>query len=430
MRGGALFSLLCLSFLQGAWPATFTVTNSCGYTVWPGILSNAGVPQPSTTGFALSTAQSRAVAVTDGWSGRIWGRTLCGPSGAGGFACVTGDCGSGAVECSGGGAAPPATLAEFTLASAAAGSNDFYDVSLVDGYNVPVLVAPAAAARANGSSCVPTGCPADLNASCPPDLRVVTGSGTTAVACRSACEAFGTAEYCCSGAHGTPATCAPTAYSRFFKAACPLAYSYAYDDATSTFTCAGGGYDVVFCPGSSSSPPTPPEASRIFTHLWIRRRGVDGDLCPPRGAGAKKGGDLLWGPLKPPRGEGSRAPRRQICASVGLLLLRRCCLQIDSELVELRPDAPPSSSSDYNGGCGGLRKRRRCLELGHGGGCKRPESRVSGSVRAVQRRAPPARVIGLHGGQGVAPPASACRWTTPSPSRILPPMVMGDLSCV
>ncbi|CAM0908768.1 unnamed protein product [Alopecurus aequalis] len=272
MRGGALLSLLCLSFLQGARPATFTVTNSCGYTVWPGILSNAGVPQPSTTGFALSPGQSRAVIVPDGWSGRIWGRTLCGPSGAGGFACVTGDCGSGTIECSGRGAAPPATLAEFTLASAAAGSNDFYDVSLVDGYNVPVLVAPAAAARANGSSCVPTGCPADLNASCPPELRVVAGAGATVVACRSACEAFGTEEYCCSGAHGTPATCAPTAYSRFFKAACPLAYSYAYDDATSTFTCAGaadgGGYDVVFCPGASSLNPggatAPPPTSVAY----------------------------------------------------------------------------------------------------------------------------------------------------------------------
>ena len=77
--------------------------------------------------------------------------------------------------------------------------------------------------------------------------------GDGAIACRSACEAFAEAEYCCSGAYGSPAACAPTPYSRFFKGACPAAYSYAYDDATSTFTCAaaGGGYDVVFCPGTS-----------------------------------------------------------------------------------------------------------------------------------------------------------------------------------
>ncbi|XP_037467463.1 thaumatin-like protein 1b [Triticum dicoccoides] len=217
-----LLSLICLSFLKGASPATFTLKNNCGYTVWPGILSNAGVAPPSTTGFALSPGESRAVAVADGWSGRMWGRTLCvqSSSSGAGFACATGDCGSGTVQCSGRGAAPPATLAEFTLASI--GGDDFYDVSLVDGFNVPVLVAPA-----NGS-CSTTDCPADLNAQCPPELRVVVAGAT--VACRSACEAFGTEAYCCSGTHGTPATCAPTAYSRLFKAACPRAYSYAYDD--------------------------------------------------------------------------------------------------------------------------------------------------------------------------------------------------------
>uniref|UniRef100_A0A453T8B2 Thaumatin-like protein n=2 Tax=Aegilops tauschii subsp. strangulata TaxID=200361 RepID=A0A453T8B2_AEGTS len=248
--GGALLlpllSLLCFGFLKGARPSTFTVKNNCAYTVWPGILSNAGVAPPSTTGFALSPGESRAVAVADGWSGRMWGRTLCvqSSSSGAGFACATGDCGSGTVECSGRGAAPPATLAEFTLASI--GGDDFYDVSLVDGFNLPVLVAPA-----NGS-CPTTDCPTDLNAQCPPELRVIVAGAT--VACRSACEAFGTEAYCCNGAHGTPAACAPTGYSRLFKAACPRAYSYAYDDATSTFTCAGGsaGYGVVFCPAGGS----------------------------------------------------------------------------------------------------------------------------------------------------------------------------------
>ncbi|CAL5040842.1 unnamed protein product [Urochloa decumbens] len=258
-----LLSLLCfLTFLlQGAAPATFTITNSCHYTVWPGILSNAGAPPPSTTGFALPSGQSLAVTVASAWSGRIWARTLCATnSSSGAFACATADCGSGAVECSGRGAAPPATLAEFTLAGGT-GGDDFYDVSLVDGFNVPVLVAPQApppppspAAQGNGS-CQATGCPVDLNRACPAELRVVAGgAGAEAVACRSACEAFAEAEYCCSGAYGSPATCAPTAYSRLFKGACPAAYSYAYDDATSTFTCAaaGGGYSVVFCPGASS----------------------------------------------------------------------------------------------------------------------------------------------------------------------------------
>uniref|UniRef100_K3Y3L0 Thaumatin-like protein 1 n=1 Tax=Setaria italica TaxID=4555 RepID=K3Y3L0_SETIT len=254
----SLLSLLCcLTFLlQGAAPATFTITNSCEYTVWPGILSNAGAPPPSTTGFALPPGQTLAATVASAWSGRIWGRTLCATdSSSGAFACATADCGSGAVECSGRGAAPPATLAEFTLAGGT-GGDDFYDVSLVDGFNVPMLVAPQAPAAANGS-CQDTGCPADLNRACPAELRVAGGAGAQTVACRSACEAFAEAVYCCSGAYGSPAACAPTAYSRLFKAACPAAYSYAYDDATSTFTCAaaGGGYDVVFCPGTSSLKP-------------------------------------------------------------------------------------------------------------------------------------------------------------------------------
>jgi hypothetical protein len=171
---------------------------------------------------------ARAVTVASAWSGRIWGRTLCSTDSAAAFTCATG-----AVECSGRGAAPPATLAEFTLAGGA-GGDDFYDVSLVDGFNVPMLVTPAADGR-----CQATGCAADLSVA-----TASSGEAEAAVACRSACEAFGAAQYCCSGDYGSPATCPPTSYSRFFKDACPRAYSYAYDDATSTFTCAapGAGY--------------------------------------------------------------------------------------------------------------------------------------------------------------------------------------------
>ncbi|VAH00857.1 unnamed protein product [Triticum turgidum subsp. durum] len=36
-----------------------------------------------------------------------------------------------------------------------------------------------------------------------------------------------------------------------FKAACPAAYSYAYDDASSTFTCSGAAtYHITFCPAT------------------------------------------------------------------------------------------------------------------------------------------------------------------------------------
>ena len=57
------------------------------------------------------------------------------------------------------------------------------------------------------------------------------------VACKSACSAFNSSRYCCTGSFGSPQSCKPTAYSKIFKAACPKAYSYAYDDPTSIATC-------------------------------------------------------------------------------------------------------------------------------------------------------------------------------------------------
>ncbi|KAF0924435.1 hypothetical protein E2562_010097 [Oryza meyeriana var. granulata] len=237
---------LLLTSLSRAWCTTFTLTNSCAYTVWPGLLSSAGSPPLATTGFALAPGESRAVDAPAAWSGRIWGRTLCGADAASGrFACATGDCGSGTVECGGGGAAPPTTLAEFTLNGA--GGNDFYDVSLVDGSNLPMVVGP------QGGAGGATGCLVDLNGPCPAELKVAGAEGA-GIACKSACEAFGRPEDCCSGAFSSPATCQPSAYSQFFKNACPRAYSYAYDDATSTFTCTSGSvsYLVIFCPSISS----------------------------------------------------------------------------------------------------------------------------------------------------------------------------------
>lgn len=180
------------------------------------------------------------------WSGRIWGRTLCSTDPSGKFSCITGDCGSSKVECTGSGAIPPATLAEFTLNGA--NGLDFYDVSLVDGYNLPITVEPSG----GSGNCTTTGCLVDLNGACPTELKVKIaaeeeGSDEKSVACKSACEAFGDPLYCCNGAYGTPQTCKPSSYSQFFKSACPRAYSYAYDDGTSTFTCSSADYLITFC---------------------------------------------------------------------------------------------------------------------------------------------------------------------------------------
>ncbi|XP_028768023.1 thaumatin-like protein 1 isoform X1 [Neltuma alba] len=234
------FLLLLLLIPSAVHATTFTFVNRCHHTVWPGILANAGSGSLDTTGFELPKDTSRSFLAPTGWSGRFWGRTGCNFDGSG--KCVTGDCGSGQLECNGAGASPPVTLAEFTLSSST-GGQDFYDVSLVDGYNVPMIV------EGTGGSglCAPTGCVSDLNRQCPQELRVGEGD-----ACKSACEAFNSPQYCCSGAYSSPATCKPSVYSEMFKSACPRSYSYAYDDATSTFTCTGADYTVTFCPSSPS----------------------------------------------------------------------------------------------------------------------------------------------------------------------------------
>lgn len=159
--------------------------------------------------------------------------------------CVTGDCG-GKLQCDGIGATPPASLFEITLGTG--DQKDFYDVSIVDGYNLPLVAAP----RGVYGECNATGCVADINMGCPKELQVI-GSDEReggVVACKSACEAFGLDQYCCSGEFANPTTCRPSFYSGIFKNACPRAYSYAFDDGTSTFTCKASEYDIIFCPNS------------------------------------------------------------------------------------------------------------------------------------------------------------------------------------
>ncbi|KAK4348986.1 hypothetical protein RND71_031741 [Anisodus tanguticus] len=244
----ALFLTLSDLFITGVnSSATFTMVNKCQQIIWPGILSNAGIAPLSTTGFVLQKGESKTINVPSSWGGRFWGRTHCTEDSTGKFTCATGDCGSGKLECAGGNAAPPATLAEFTLD----GSNgmDFFDVSLVDGYNLPMLVVPQGG---SGNNCTSTGCVVDLNGACPSELKVTSVGGGN-VACKSACEAFRQDEYCCAGAYNNPNTCKPSSYSMLFKKACPSAYSFAYDDKTSTFTCVGANYLITFCPSPNTS---------------------------------------------------------------------------------------------------------------------------------------------------------------------------------
>ncbi|KAF8097109.1 hypothetical protein N665_0294s0015 [Sinapis alba] len=248
-----------------SYSSTFVITNNCPFTIWPGTLAGSGTQPLPTTGFRLDVGQSVSIPSVLGWSGRIWARTGCNFDANGTGKCTTGDCG-GKLECAGSGADPPTSLFEITLGHGS-GDKDFYDVSLVDGYNLPIVAFPTGGGLVG--ACNATGCVADINISCPKELQVMGERDEErggVVACKSACEAFGLDQYCCSGQFANPTTCRPSSYSTVFKRACPRAYSYAFDDGTSTFTCEASEYVIIFCPGrvkrpssQNSDPPSPPQ---------------------------------------------------------------------------------------------------------------------------------------------------------------------------
>ncbi|KAH0691167.1 hypothetical protein KY290_019419 [Solanum tuberosum] len=161
----------------------------------------------------------------------IWGRTNCNFNGAGRGSCQIGDCG-GVLHCTGWGK-PPNTLAEYALDQF--NNLDFWDISLVDGFNIPMTFTPT---NPSGGKCHAIHCTANINGECPGPLRV---PGV----CSNPCTTFRGQQYCC-----TQDPFGPTDFSRFFKQRCPNAYSYPQDDPTSTFTCPSGStnYRVVFCP--------------------------------------------------------------------------------------------------------------------------------------------------------------------------------------
>lgn len=236
---------------------TFTVYNACPFTIWPAIFTdlNVGTAKPAhPTGWEAKPNTKVTFSVPDNWTaGRIWARRNCDFSkNPGPNSCLTGGCNGGLLcDSRSGTGVPPVTLAEFTLSGG--GDADWYNVSLVDGYNLPVRVS-------NNKGCSVAECPVDLGPACPPALRGPLDSKGFAVGCKSACYANldgnqGNSKNCCSGQYNTPATCPPAGvqYYDFFKSRCPRAYVYAYDESSNTalHTCPKSNkadYTITFCP--------------------------------------------------------------------------------------------------------------------------------------------------------------------------------------
>jgi hypothetical protein len=217
---------------------TVTFVNDVQQTVWVGAGEQTPQPALKTTGWVLGAGQSLTIVVPDKWNGRFWGRTGCSFDASGAGHCQTGDC-AGRFQCAQYGAIP-ATLAEFNLNSW--NNLDFYDVSMVDGSNLPMYINIAKGATKDpisSTGCSAAGCIKPV--ACPAALQIHAGGAV--VGCESACGVLGTDQYCCRGAWAPRSACDPTKwpvdYAAVFKQAEPFAYSYVDDDATSTFTCSG-----------------------------------------------------------------------------------------------------------------------------------------------------------------------------------------------
>lgn len=174
----------------------------------------------------------------------------------------------------------PTTLAEFTFD--AGDGHTYYDISLVDGYNLPIAIQMLPESntsfqnipqRLTNPSCVGTvgeaqnpgynpysggqtflGTTAqhplqfennetrsDIAQWCPWALQTQTSSGPNGGVyvypdgqlnrpafdpCLSACAKYNQPQDCCTGAYDSPSSCTPSQYSKSAKAVCPDAYSY------------------------------------------------------------------------------------------------------------------------------------------------------------------------------------------------------------
>jgi Thaumatin family len=312
----------------------------------------------------ITTGPARGQTIDVKWSGNLYASTQCRSDGSG---CQTAMCnvssgGVSSVEPCANGVGPqgPVTLAEFTLSPTGV---DFYDISVINGVNIPIAmaptdgasdpsnpytcmtaggtaaastgllgcswsfeageqgpllqaVAPGGAACSSNADCtspqvcggaldfatttIATSCGAPIGWWTADELCTFTGNAMGApISCNAAVSGQGSNVdlYQCTGANaascynqgaatdeccGCPSwtvggTALPLApgfqcyadnpswdtiaepFAAFLKQACPTAYSFPFDDATSTFTCSTPspgasspntmGYEITLCPG-------------------------------------------------------------------------------------------------------------------------------------------------------------------------------------
>ena len=133
---------------------TITLYYKCTHPIWLSIQPGTSKPILARGGFKFQPNKAYSLHLPALWFGCLWGRHSCTFDGL----CTTGDCG-GSIFCNSLGGTPPATLAEITLGN----EQDFYDVSLVDGYNLAISITSIKGL----GKCSYAGCVSDLNMICP-----------------------------------------------------------------------------------------------------------------------------------------------------------------------------------------------------------------------------------------------------------------------
>ncbi|HEX4403188.1 MAG TPA: thaumatin family protein [Polyangia bacterium] len=220
-------------------PRKLYILNSCSYDIW-----TFGLPNGT---LKIAAGDLQVVGWSNKFSGRVWPRSGCADTGNNPKCAQTGN----------------DTLAEFTLNAGM--KDDWYDISLVDGFTIPLSIIQLDGAWTPDPSYVPGGkllgdmscgspvCAVDLLKNCPASQQKKDSMGNV-VECVNGESS--------NGGHG------PTAVTSYMKMACPTSYTYPFDDPQSLFTCPsveqnnGVGakdYEIVYCPPQSpaSSPGFP-----------------------------------------------------------------------------------------------------------------------------------------------------------------------------
>ena len=225
-------------------PRKLYIENQCTYTTWT-ISQGTPSPLPGGTPLKLDPGQAVVLGWSDKFSGRIWPRSGCSANGSN---CTQGN--------------GPDTLAEFTLTAGMA--SDWYDVSLVDGFSIPVGIIQLDAPWGLDPSYIPGGplpkdvqqcgspiCAIDMNPGCPAGQQLKDKTGNV-WGCKNGQSS--------NGGHGS------TPVTSYLKAGCPTSYVYAFDDPQSLFLCKSsaqnGGvgakdYKIIYCPTQGPTPGFP-----------------------------------------------------------------------------------------------------------------------------------------------------------------------------